>query len=258
MNKTQILNILAAGLIFGSCEIASAHIGYTGRNFGSFSANGAESPVTLTSSVQSYGWADGTDADFGDSHHVKAFRFTLQNAGWVTISIQALGEGSVFLPGFSIFSGLAHISPDTADHDLNQSTLDYLATLGGTYEGAYRSLSDWKVGNTDRTTGDTFYPASLSSFSYVGNAADGTSSNYGSAAGINGDGVSDGFLTASFYLNAGDYSMFVGGANYADQSNTSTYGFSATVTAVPEPSTYLLLGTGLVLIVALRHRFRLA
>jgi hypothetical protein len=242
MNKKQILHLVAVALIFGTCEVASAHIGYTGRNFGSFDANGLESPVSLTSSTQSYGWADGTDADFGDSHRVRAFRFTLQNVGWVTISIQATGVGSPFLPGFSIYSGLAHISPDTADHDANQSTLDYLATLGGSYEGAYRSLSDWKVGNTDRTTEGAFYPASLSNFTYIGNAADGSSANYGSAAGINGDGIADGFVTATFWLDAGEYSMFVGGADYADQSNAGTYGFTATVNAVPEPSTVILLG----------------
>ena len=100
-------------------------------------------------------------------------------------------------------------------------------------------------------------------FTYIGNAADGTSANYGNAAGINGDGVADGSVTATFNnLAAGDYSFFVGGANYdarlAETGPTyPTYAFTTTVQTVPEPSTWGLLALGgATLGVALRKQLR--
>jgi hypothetical protein len=100
--------------------------------------------------------------------------------------------------------------------------------------------------------------ARLASFTYIGHAADGTSANFGNAAGIVGDGTADGFVTATFSgLVAGDYSLFVGGANYALQtteSTTTTYGANVTVGLVPEPSTGFLLLGGAALLGLLRRR----
>jgi hypothetical protein len=111
-------------------------------------------------------------------------------------------------------------------------------------------LGDWKIGND---SGTTF--ADLSSFTYIGNAADGSSANYGTPAAsltladgsivsnapINGDGNPDGVVTGSFYLTAGDYSVFAGGANYSGVNTNTAYGIQGTFTAVPEPSTWGLL-----------------
>jgi hypothetical protein len=90
----------------------------------------------------------------------------------------------------------------------------------------------------------------------IGHAADGTSANFGTASGINGDGTADGTVSATFAnLSAGDYYLFVGGANYAAQNTEApiygpssnayqTYGVGVTVGAVPEPSPYALLALG--------------
>jgi hypothetical protein len=130
-------------------------------------------------------------------------------------------------------------------------------------------LTDWSIGNdpTYNTAGDptsgVLYTARLAYFTYLGHAADGTSANYGHAAGINGDGVADGNVTTMFNgLAAGDYSLFVGGADYdAQLSETGpaypTYAFTASVQTVPEPSTWALLACGgLVLGAALRRKLR--
>jgi hypothetical protein len=99
----------------------------------------------------------------------------------------------------------------------------------------------------------------LAYFTYIGHAADGTSANFGTAAGINGDGVADGFVTASFSgLLAGDYSLFVGGANYSLQATEGpatfpTYGANVTLGLVPEPSTGFLLLGGAALLGLLRR-----
>jgi hypothetical protein len=115
---------------------------------------------------------------------------------------------------------------------------------------------DFSIGNDDtfNTAGDPssgiLIPARLANFTYIGHAADGTATNYGNAPGINGDGNADGFVTATFNdLAAGDYSLFVGGANYAAQLTETgptypTYGVNVSVQAVPEPSTWALIALG--------------
>ena len=235
-------------------QAASAHITYTSRNFGTFTGTSAQNnSITVTNISSDFGWAAATDDNYGDSHRSRAFRFQLASAGIVTLAVQSNSSG--FLPAFSIFSGLAHITPSLADHDSSQISLDYLATLSGPAKvGAFFALGDWKIGNDPvyNTSGvpssGVSVPASLSSFIYQGNAADGTTSNFGLASGINGDGTADGFVTGTFSLPAGDYSIFIGGARLANEGpppmsgSYTNYGATATLSVIPEPTSALLIG----------------
>lgn len=244
------LRYMLCGLLLAG-PAAQAHIGYGGRDFGT-------NPVSLTITNQtvssSFGWADATDTDWGDSHRGRFFRFTLTNTASVSISVQRnnLGTGTngIFLPAFSLFQGLGHLAPEQGSHD---SAALSVASRPTNTEGSFRSLVDWSIGNdpTYVTNGDPgsgiLYAASLRNFTYIGHAADGTTNNYGDVAGINGDGVADGYVEALFEnLGPGNYSLFVGGANYAAQSVETgptypTYGISTTVSVVPEPSIWALL-----------------
>lgn len=250
--------ILAALPLLG-LSTASAHIGYGGRDFGTFV--GGEAPVTITNQVVAgaFGWADGTDADFSDSHRLRAFRFTLAATATVTISVESIAfTGTTsgiagLLPAFSIYEGLAHVSPAAADHDGSAMSIFYLASLPGPgKEGALRSLNDWKIGSDDNLT-----IPEMSSFTYKAHAADGTAANYGSEPGIVGDGIADGIVTGTATLPAGDYTLFVGGADYASGVGAvapfTNYGIRTTVTAVPEPSSALLLLTGAAFLVRRRR-----
>jgi len=246
-----------------SARTASAHISYSNRNLGTFTVvgtlvTGSNNNGILTSSGTSasvtianqsvtgeFGWADSADARFGDSHELRAFRFTLQSSAIVNIGVVGLSyvSGPITFtplehPAFSLYRGLAHLPPNALDHDLSAISQLWLNSLvgAGNYDGAFNALGDWKIGSDD---GATF--ADLSSFLYRGNAADGTSANYGSASGINGDGNADGSVTATYYLGAGDYTIFVGGGNY-DGTSTSSYGFQTTLTVIPEPSAMGLTG----------------
>jgi hypothetical protein len=276
LSKTRFIIYLAAALCAAATPL-SAHILYTGREFGAFTPGGTTNSVTISNNriSSNFGWADGTDADFGDSHKTSAFRFTLLNSGLVTLQIQGssfrlspeINISAMANPGFSIYRGLAHLPLLPGDHDGSPISSTYMDDIygAGNWEGCFNALGDWKIGNDDGTT-----YADLSSFTYFGNAADGTSANYGSGASIirrangttqtnatiNGDGVADGVVSGTFALDAGDYTILVGGATYGGTS-TASFGFNATlsVMAIPEPCTYALFGLGALLItVAYRGR----
>lgn len=235
---------------------ASAHVSYTGRDFGTL-VDGT--PVTISNATVTgvQGWADGTDADFGDSHKMRAYRFTLTSEMLVstTFTGSTTGNGTIpdgtFFPGFSIYAGLAHVAPVTTepggspDHDFSAISQDYLTSLGGVAkEGAFNALDTWRMGG-DNQPGPAFdYNAynGLSTFVIKGYGVDGTAANFGSTPGIVGDGLANGSITASFLLPAGDYSIFVGGANYAG-ANTGTYRLSGTLSAsaAPEPGRISLM-----------------
>lgn len=249
-----------------SARTASAHISYSNRNLGTFNVvgtmvTGSGNNGTLTSSGTSasvtitnqnvtgeFGWADGTDARFGDSHELRAFRFTLQSSAIVSITVVGLEYtsgvtfASLEYPAFSVYQGLAHLPPDALDHDSSDISVAWLTSLvgAGNFDGAFNALGNWKIGSDAGDPEDPAF-AGLTSFTYVGNAADGTSANYGSAPGINGDGIADGTVTATFFLAAGDYTVLVGGGNYFGVS-TSSYGIQTTITVVPEPSVMGLMG----------------
>jgi hypothetical protein len=261
MNNTK-KNLRYALLLAGMTSLpAMAHVGYTGRNFGSF--NDASATFTLSGQgvTGNYGWIDGTDADYGDAHKTLAYRFTLLNPTDVTLSFQQSTSqvtdhsGNIFtaqlglMPGFSLYQGLAHVAPVGADYD--SSAISKANRPAGT-EGAFRALDDWKIGNDpDLVNG---IPASLSFFKHIGHAYDGTA--FGS------DGIADGKVSHTFSnLAAGDYSVFVGGSDYMAQdiSNPNIlgkYGVTGTLVAgvVPEPQTYAMLLAGLGLMGAIVRR----
>jgi hypothetical protein len=283
MKLLKPIQLLSMAATLSALSTASAHIGYSGRDFGSFSASGSDAPVLLSSNtvVGNYGWASATDANLGDSHKLRAFKFRLLNTGIITLEVQGLDSiisdvpvSALAHPGFSIFRGLAA----SRSHDFSAASSAYNNETYGSngnwptqtrngniypilgapnWEGSVKALDNWAVG-VDGAAVDS----QLSYFTYIGNAADGTSALFGTAPGINGDGNADGTLSRSFALSAGDYSIFVGGAQYFGTSNagadtTTSFAFNTTlsVAVIPEPSTYALFGLGALLItVAYRRR----
>ncbi len=246
--KTKHLSRLLTGvmLLLGAAS-ASAHISYTSRDFGTVVPNAP--PVTIENQTVTgnYGWADGTDDNFGDNHMLRAYRFSLAGPALVTITFSGSTNGGEqnggIKPGFSVYQGLAHLPPfppgGSADHDFSAITQAHLATLDGVQpkKGAFRAQATWRLGG-DGQTGPVFDfedpVTGLSTFTFKGYAVDGDASLYGSVPGIMGDGKADGTVTGSFYLTAGDYTIFVGGANYAGQfgPDTTVYGLTGSVSAI--------------------------
>ncbi|MFL9709211.1 FxDxF family PEP-CTERM protein [Methylobacillus sp. Pita1] len=233
--------VLLAGLI--ASQSAFAHVSYTGRDFGTFDGLSGESVTIANQTTRSFGWADAADADWGDSHQVKWFTFSLTSEALVTISASAFANATAtsldgLLPGFSLYEGKA---PGAA-HDGTAVTVAYRDALGFETEGALNTFGDFEIGND---------AGEINKLTFIGYAVDGNSDNFGNLPGVVGDGVADGIVSSSFLLGSGTYTLIVGGADHASQNDPLSlaynYGLSTTlsVAAVPEPSTYAMLALGL-------------
>ena len=168
-SKTALKPWHLALSLLAAASSAQAHLGYGGRDFGTFSGLAGQSVTIANQAVSgNYGWADATDFNFGDSHKARAFRFHLDNAATITLSVQAKADATAtsiggLLPGFSIYQGLAHLAPHSADHDFSTISAAYLASLPGeAKEGAWVATGDWKIGND----GNASHAAALSSFAF--------------------------------------------------------------------------------------------
>lgn len=249
--KLRHLNVIASAALLLMSGTASAHISYgsgaTGRNFGTVVPGAAPITISNQTVTSNFGWADGTDADHGDSHKLRYYRFNVTTPGYFTITFSGSTNGDTrdgsIKPAFSLYRGLAHVAPITnapgsADYDTSAITTAYRATLGYSTEGSFHALKTWRIGG-DNQTGPVFdFEAAdgLSTFTYVTHIADGDSSLFGAAPGVVGDGNADGTVTKSIYLTAGDYTIAVGGSNYAGQDPTpdaTVYGLVGTVSATP-------------------------
>jgi hypothetical protein len=241
--------VIASAALLLMSGTASAHITYgsgaASRNFGTIVPGAAPITISNQTVTSNFGWADGTDADHADSHKLRYYRFNVTTPGYFTITFRGSTNGDTrdgsIKPAFSLYRGLAHVAPITnapgsADYDTSAISLAYRATLGYTTEGSFHALKTWRIGG-DNQTGPLFdFEAAdgLSTFTYVTHIADGDSTLFGAAPGVAGDGNADGTVTKSLYLTAGDYTIAVGGANYAGQAPTpdaTVYGLVGTVSA---------------------------
>ena len=237
---------LIAGLLVG--DDVQAHISYSGRDFGSYSGmtNGLQA-ITNQTCTGNFGWADAADGILGDSHKGRAFRFHLDNAALVTLTVAAnpyattnppLGD---LTPAFSVYAGLAAVAPfpptqtalpSSADHDFCDASVVWRAwweqqNLGGDgttnnlqSDGCWNAVGDWKIGGDGDLAGDF---SQLSSFAYKGSAASTTSG---------------GSVTGNFSLTAGDYTIFIGGNDITNKTAGTAAlarGISATLTVTPTP-----------------------
>ena len=131
---------VTAFFLAGSFHQAEAHISYSGRDFGTVTTGSTISGQAVSSS---FGWADATDLNWGDSHRTRVYRFTLSAPTSVTVTAQrqnlAIGTAAgqqtgghdVLLPGFSLYAGLSHTTSPLA-HDSSSLSVEWLRQQFGT------------------------------------------------------------------------------------------------------------------------------
>ncbi|TXI30592.1 MAG: PEP-CTERM sorting domain-containing protein [Nitrosomonas oligotropha] len=250
--------LFLAGLSTGLVSApAMAHIHPI--NFGTFDGTAGPTSSALASVPGNFGWIDGTDADWGDTHKLSVYQFTLTGAADVQLSFEqavALGGRNGLNPGFSLYSGLVHdpASPGGPDHDFSAGSIFIRDTDSGgaVTEGAFRALHDWRITNE---SDPAIVPPSV--LTYIGHAYDG-SQDYGTGVIPGGDGLLDHKVSQTFHLAAGDYTVFAGGSDFVSQfAAVKSLGVSGTlsvISAVPEPETYAMLLAGLGLIGALTRQ----
>jgi hypothetical protein len=260
-------SLVTATLLLGAAAPAAhAHLGYTGRDFGSFTGlSYGSSTISNQAITGNYGWADAADGVLGDSHKARAFRFHLDNDAYVSFSFSANPTATAtsvggLIPGFSVYQGLAATAPfatsqtalpSSADHDFSDSSVAWRTAwakdnLGVSYDytatdGSWNALGTWKIGGDGDLPGDF---SQLSTFTFKG-------------FGVDFD--KDGTATAGFRLSKGDYTVLVGGNDIANKFSTSAgsaFGVSGTitVTAVPEPTLLALATAGATLMVVFSSR----
>lgn len=248
---------------------AMAHIGYTGRNFGSFTGlDVASLSITNQAVTGNFGWVDAADASLGDSHKGRAFRFTLTGDAWVSLTVQANPTATAtsiggLLPGVSVYAGLAGIAPfpptqtalpSGADHDGSDASLAWRTAYAQVHlganldwnatDGSWNATGDWRIGGDGDLPGDF---AQLSAFQYRLSAS---------------DDDRDGLVRLHGALAPGNYTVFIGGVDMANKTSVDAgkaYGMSVTlhVSPVPEPSTWALAGLGaLALVLGWNRRSR--
>lgn len=224
---------------------AQAHLTYSGRDLGSFSGlTNASATLTNQTVTGNYGWADAADGVLGDSHRGRAFRFHLDNAAFVNLTVSANPNATTnslggLTPAFSVYSGLSAVAPfaptqtelpASADHDGTPASiawrilwvkehLDPGATDEAPTDGCWNALGDFKIGGDGDLAGDL---TQLSTLTYKGSAA----------------ATSARTVTGSLSLPAGDYTIIIGGNEIANKTaNTalSAHGISLTLAVAPTP-----------------------
>lgn len=262
--KFALATVLAAAA--STAPLARAHIGYGGRDFGSFTGLSLSTVTIANQAVTgNFGWADAADGNLGDSHHARAFRFHLDTTASVTIGVQANATATAtsvggLIPAFSVYQGLAALAPfavsqtalpSSADHDESAASeawrdswaednfgVGYDATAT---DGAWNALGSWRIGGDGDLPGDF---TQLSRFVFKG---------FGVDFDLNGQAS----LTTT--LGPGDYSVFIGGndlANKTSDTAEAAFGLAATLTvnAVPEPTTGMLVLAGAAVLGLARRR----
>ncbi|WGS85760.1 hypothetical protein [Methylomonas sp. UP202] len=265
---------LIVGAIVGSP--VQAHI--IPVDFGSFDGTiGGTTTEKNNGDSGNYGWIDGTDVDWGDTHKLATYTFTLTgHAADVTLTIRGKANafgGNGLAPGFSVYQGSPAYGANL-DHDfatgseLIRTNVCAATPNCSTTEGSFRALTDFSVTTDADPTG-----SNPNVFTYVASAYDGASIGLPAANSPLQDGntfvvpgaddSADKSVTLFLpHLATGNYIVFVGGTTYANQTSTANNAARGVggilsvvpVAAVPVPGAAWLFGSALFGLLGLRRR----
>jgi hypothetical protein len=246
-------------------------------------ATGSGTASVVVNDVTDSGWGAGTKATLGDSHRVGFFNFRLATTQLVTITWNVdTGDGVFIDSAFSLYQGvLPYQGHDDAVEKLNPKTglttrvqdaldsasapadvqgisssyRDTTASGPGTFSGQFNALDNWGQSNVAGNWSNIAFLA----YANAANPADGYSLD-----------ALDTLESITLELGPGNYTIAASGALGAAASaggrGVGSFGltnlrgeltFSATALPVPEPGTWAMLASGLMLTgIAARRRLQ--
>ncbi len=227
MNRPFSLAVLAAALQFALGATAEAHTLYKDLN----ASNPA--PAVITGNQ---GWADGADADLGDSHALVYFKFKLASRSLVTIRVatvaQAVGSSTASAgldPAFSLYKGLLpELSHDETTTDplnprdgsnspiAHPKDSAYWDSLSKVREGQFDALGTWSMANDDGDWSEVEYIAHKNDHVGRGETPDSSPE-----------------VLENIELAPGEYMIVVGGGLCADCDPDSFFGAEVGLTVTP-------------------------
>ncbi|CAI8735594.1 conserved exported protein of unknown function [Methylocaldum szegediense] len=277
MNKVLFAMVAMGMTALASIQEASAHVGWGNRDLILNAQNvvdNGDGSITYEyrfgSVTGNYGWADGLDYDWGDSHIVRFTKFEITNPGGAVVDISvraateltnpATGEVTTALgdlnPAFTLYKGVGPVvdyGGTTGAHNLvpasSFDTTEFLNADELGKEGLFRALHDVTMCNTSGQCGTQAYVA------HAGEIND--PSNSVSLAGL--------------FLEPGWYSLVIGGNSHIgiplfgndftgsgidDVDGVRGFHVDLTITPapVPVPAAVWLMGSALVGLIGMRRR----
>lgn len=222
----------------------------------------------LTDVGDAFSWHEGTQPGLANSHDFRWFSFDLTEASKVNISVAATGAGSftgnggvpIFSEGaldvgFTLYSGV--VPPESTELD----------TLTGTSFGGFGGFGDQGVATTpDQTTAASAFVGAGPGDVTLGNA-DGDWATIQYITHVNAGGVGVTELLNNWLLQAGTYTLLIGGASEVEYAadgftiaNALPYGITAnlSVQPVPVPGAVWLFGSAMAGLIGFGRRKSIA
>jgi hypothetical protein len=257
MNKILSSVMVSMSLLGGGQ--AYAHVDYTVL---------PQNTPFLTDVENAFAWHEGTQPGLANSHDFRWFTFDLTEAAKVNISVAATGAGSfngnggipVFSAGaldigFTLYSGVVP----------NEST--ELDTLTGTGFTGFDGFGDQGITTTpaQTTAANVFVGANPGDVTLGNDAGEWATIRYITHVNAGGVGVTE--LLNNWLLQAGTYTLLIGGASevlYAEDGvtilNALPYGITAnlSVQPVPVPGAIWLFGSAMAGLIGFGRRKSIA